>query len=130
MYRLKNGESIDCKVISLKKDYYRRKKFFYQKNSEFFEIFDAATPELNRNLNLFDEIAFEKFYLRKPLPGEIGCTLSHYLVLREYVESESSTPFILVAEDDAIFQDNLFDVIEECADYLPSKGVAMRLIQK
>lgn len=52
--------------------------------------------------------------------------LSHYLVLKEFLENENSdSSFILVAEDNAMFDKNLFQIVENIAKNLKDGDVGI-----
>ena len=53
----------------------------------------------------FDEPAYRRKHGMAPVPGEIGCYLSHVEVVRAFVASEAR--FALVFEDDALLHDSL-----------------------
>lgn len=124
MYFLNNGESISCRVISLERDTERREIFNAQKDAHYFKRFDALTPENHKAIEIFNEKGFNLLNSRQPLPGEIGCAISHYSLLKEFVD-QNDGGYILVAEDDVILEDNAFSVIERCIDLLPDNGVAI-----
>ncbi len=53
----------------------------------------------------FDEVAYRRKHGMNPVPGEIGCYLSHVEVVRAFVASDAL--FALVFEDDALLHDSL-----------------------
>lgn len=92
------------KVISLKKSFDRRKYISQQllKLGIPFNFEDAINPKScsNRILSLFSEKKFKSRYSRGPIIGEIGCALSHHLVLKKFLKLKKNTT-LMVLEDDA-----------------------------
>lgn len=67
-----------------------------------FEVFDAVDGRASNPLPIIDYEGFKTNFEREILPGEAGCSVSHYRVLQEFAEDEGSDDdWILVAEDDA-----------------------------
>ena len=85
----------------------RRPGFFAQPLGEIFEVFDAFHGATEDWSPYFDAERFERHYLRRPEPAEIGCAISHAWVIREFAAgSGSDSDLLLVAEDDARFTED------------------------
>ena len=54
---------------------------------------------------LLDEPAFQRKHGMTPVPGELGCYLSHVAVMRAFLASQAE--FALVLEDDVLLQASL-----------------------
>ena len=67
----------------------------------------ALTPAQRAAL---DEPAFHRKHGMTPLPGELGCYLSHIDVMRNFLASDAE--FALVLEDDVLLQDSLPAVLQ------------------
>jgi len=52
-----------------------------------------------------DEAAYRRLHGKDPVPGEVGCYLSHLEVMRRFLASAAE--FALVFEDDALLRDSL-----------------------
>ncbi|OKL54553.1 hypothetical protein BSZ39_03605 [Bowdeniella nasicola] len=75
--------------------------FFTRPGSERFELFDAFDGRSGQTHPVFDIDGFIARNGTPPLPGELGCAVSHYLVLRDFVmRSERPDDYLVVAEDD------------------------------
>lgn len=67
-----------------------------------FEVFDAVDTRGGMVPPEFNYESFVRRYGHDPRPGEMGCAVSHYLILKEFAEESGSLDdLILVAEDDA-----------------------------
>ena len=92
------------KVISLKKSVDRRKYISKQfsKLGINFDFEDDVNPNScsKKVLNFFSASKFQSRYGRKPILGEIGCTLSHYLLLKKFIKIKKQST-LLILEDDA-----------------------------
>jgi glycosyl transferase family 25 len=64
------------------------------------------TPEQQGAL---DEAAYRRKHGMTPVPGELGCYLSHVAVMREFLAGD--TPFALVLEDDVLLEPALPEVL-------------------
>jgi len=62
---------------------------------------------------------WRSLFLRAITPGELGCSLSHYLLLRRIVRE--GIPSALVLEDDVRFSRDPSDVLRELEDWLAGK---------
>ena len=67
----------------------------------------ALTPAQRAAL---DEPAFHRKHGMTPVPGELGCYLSHIEVMRHFLASDAE--FALVLEDDVLLQDSLPAVLQ------------------
>lgn len=68
-----------------------------------FEVFDAYDSRDGSGHPFFDEEVFRRRYGRGPFPGEVGVTISHFLVLQRFAHAEGDDEdVIVVAEDDAV----------------------------
>ncbi len=59
---------------------------------------------------LLDEPAFQRKHGMTPVPGELGCYLSHVAVMRAFLASQAE--FALVLEDDVLLQASLPAVLQ------------------
>lgn len=103
----------------------RRDTFFSQDYSKNFTIFDAIDGRDSTKTTFFNKESFRKFYNREPLPGEIGCALSHYELLKSYSENPESSDYAIIVEDDAKFAPNIEEVISNIIDKYPSLDVVL-----
>lgn len=93
---------VDRVVISLAGDP-RREAFLARPDSRGFRVHDAFDGRDGRGHPLFDEAVFAHRYGRPPLGGEVGVSISHYLVLEQFACAPGAEEdMILVAEDDAV----------------------------
>lgn len=126
--RLKNFiDLIDIHVINLKNRTVKREKIQRQLDehglkSSFFEAIDGKT--LNRNTlndkNLINDFMTVTGNLRRKLrKGEIGCSLSHLKIWKNFLKN-SQKPYLLIFEDDAVlypfFSSKLNQVLTELQD--------------
>lgn len=82
----------------------RRPGFLAQPLAGAFEVAEAFRGSTQDWGPYFDAGRFAERYGRPPLPGQIGCAVSHAQVIRQFaVESGEETDLLLVAEDDARF---------------------------
>lgn len=95
------GSRVERRVISLKGSP-RLKGFFDQDPAASFVVFDAVDTRDGTLPPEFDMQAFTRRYDRAPLPGEVGCVLSHLAVMREFVKTANDRDLLIVAEDDAL----------------------------
>jgi glycosyl transferase family 25 len=58
-----------------------------------------------------DESEYKKLHGKTPVPGELGCYLSHLAAIQQF--AVSSKPFAVILEDDAIIHDNFGEVINK-----------------
>ena len=78
---------------------------------EFVVAVDGRTMSVEEQNFRFDSAAFQKRYLKKVRPGEIGCTLSHQKCYKMLVESEENC--VLILEDDVLINGDIQDIIKE-----------------
>ncbi len=67
----------------------------------------ALTPEQRAAL---DEPAYRRKHGMSPVPGELGCYLSHVAVMRAFLASDAT--FALVLEDDVLLKPSLPAVLQ------------------
>ncbi|MGV3102480.1 glycosyltransferase family 25 protein [Rothia sp. 32237D007AR] len=77
--------------------------FCKQPYAQDFHIWQAYNGYENPIPEFVNLAGLEKCLRRKPSLGEIGCSISHYLVCKNFVENHKDEDFLLVAEDDARF---------------------------
>ena len=95
----------EWRVIGLR-DSPRLATFYGQKGASRFRTFDAVDTRDGSVPAGFDLGRFMLRYERPPLPGEVGCVLSHLAVMREFSEGTGEEDDVLViAEDDCMFSD-------------------------
>lgn len=97
---IKVSQDVDVTVISLIDSKLRKriKKEFSDYNVDFV-FYDAIYGKDNRHL--FDEGAARERYNKDLLDGEVGCSLSHFNVLKYFI-SDSKSDWLLVLEDDVL----------------------------
>lgn len=92
------------KVISLKKSRDRKRHIHQEflKLGLSYDFEDGIDPSLSSKkiLNLFSKKKFKLRYGRLPILGEIGCSISHYLVLKKFLHIKNER-ILAVIEDDA-----------------------------
>jgi glycosyl transferase, family 25 len=59
---------------------------------------------------LLDTAAYHRRHGKTPVPGELGCYLSHLAVMHEFLAGDAA--FALVLEDDVLLQQTLPDVLQ------------------
>lgn len=113
-------------IINLKHSVDRR-KYIWNETDKYAcldrELVEAVDGRLlsEDELNVqFDRKRFERCYARYPLPGEIGCTLSHLKCYRKFLDSSETVALIL--EDDMCF------LYEQDVDFLLQEAV--RFLEK
>lgn len=81
----------------------RREGFFQANWGDLdFRVFEAVDTRDGSVPPAFNYSEFVRRYGHDPRPGEMGCAVSHYLILKEFAEEPGSPDdLILVAEDDA-----------------------------
>lgn len=84
------------KIISLS-----REAIHFDKNKINFEFFDAIDNNTTKSRFKFDTLKFKERYGREPSNGEIGCALSHFESIHDYLLSNSEDN-LMVFEDDAM----------------------------
>lgn len=93
------NKDFSIRVISLDDSILRKNISCYFSNiNEEFEFFDAIRGNYKKIFDL--ESSFDK-YKRVLSNGEIGCTLSHYYVIKDFL-LDSKKEWLIVLEDDAI----------------------------
>ena len=91
---------VERRVIALKGSP-RLPRFYTQDSARSFVAFDAVDTRDGSVPAEFDISAFVRRYERLPLPGEVGCTLSHLAVMRDFLAGAKDGDLLVVAEDDA-----------------------------
>lgn len=98
-------------VINLERAVERKKHMMEQLNNfpfldvEFISAVDGRQLSLDRANLLFDQSSFYELYNRKPLLGEIGCTLSHIKCYQKLIDSNERA--VLILEDDTFLSSSL-----------------------
>lgn len=109
----KNKSIYDYVVLSMV-DSSRKLGFYNQEYSQRFRTFDAFDGTTQNSSEYINFDAYAERINRRPLPGEIGCAISHYLIAREFASGNANdNDIILVAEDDAKFIKNINSIIEK-----------------
>lgn len=108
--------SIPIYVISIARDSDRRANISTRLNASGveYEIIDAVDGAQLDTTTITDRLRQDKIharYNRDLLPGEIGCFLSHYNLWQRMVNEQ--TPFALILEDDATWDDDFFMVVQD-----------------
>lgn len=94
-------------LISLKNSTERRERVMEEisrypfMDMEWVEAVNGKELTEEETDRLFDRKQFRSRYRREPLPGEIGCTLSHRECYRRLLRSENE--YALIVEDDVCF---------------------------
>jgi len=105
--------SMDTRVISMKRSVDRQTKItdLLQKcnvSFDFFDGYDVAAMDPGEVASLRE--------FHTPFDGmtnsELGCDLSHYYLLKDWIENRTSD-YILVLEDDAFFDENLAGLFDQ-----------------
>ena len=117
MSQKENSRRISDYVVIALRDSDRIDGFFTRPGSERFEVFDAFDGRAGQTHPMFDTATFVARNGAPPLPGELGCAVSHYLVLRDFVaRSRRAGDYLVVAEDD----------VRLTADFLPVLNNVLR----
>lgn len=114
-------------LINLKESEKRRKRALKELSRypfmeiELVEAVDGKKLTAEEADNLFDRERFTSKYNHEPLPGEIGCTLSHLECYRRLLQSDNE--FALILEDDVEFLDpeNVESIFKTVVDLFLSK---------
>ncbi|EFE9206408.1 MULTISPECIES: glycosyltransferase family 25 protein [Enterobacteriaceae] len=81
------------------------------------EYFDAIVPEDNDPR--FDQFIAKSLYGRELRKGEVGCTLSHVEIIKNFSKSDDDSQWLLIMEDDALpepeFQQFIDDFSKVCS---------------
>lgn len=81
-----------------------------------YEYFDAIVPQDNDPR--FDQFIAQSLYGRELRKGEVGCTLSHFQIIKNFSQSVDDSQWLLIMEDDALpepqFQQFIDDFSKEC----------------
>jgi glycosyl transferase family 25 len=72
----------------------------------------ALTPAQQAQL---DGVGYRRRHGMEPIPGELGCYLSHVEAMRRFLASEAS--FALILEDDVLLRDSLPAVLRGLTDH-------------
>ncbi len=109
--------NIPIYVISLAREKHRRATITdrLQQADVKFEIVDAVDGkklDLSTLKNRLNQKKFSEKYNREMYLGEIGCFLSHYDLWQRMVDEQ--TPYALIIEDDATWDDDFFAVVQAC----------------
>lgn len=86
---------------------------------EFVVAVDGRAMSVEEQHFRFDFSVFQKRYLKKVRPGEIGCTLSHQKCYKMLVESDDNSALIL--EDDILVNGDIRDIIKELSILLDTE---------
>ena len=125
--RLTRGASRikERRVIALP-DSERLAGFLSQAAAERFVIHEATDNRQGRESRRFDAVAFMEHFSRAPLPAEIGCTLSHLDVLRQFGEAPGCAgDLVLVAEDDARFVHSFEQALSAIEPHVPESALVV-----
>ncbi|QNV37347.1 glycosyltransferase family 25 protein [Rothia terrae] len=109
---------VSKKVISLS-DSSRIETFFLQKDAQDFLIYSAVDGRSDiKTINkYFDKLGFENLWKYKIPNSHAACAISHYLIIRDFAQSEGDdSDLLLVAEDDAVFTPRFRDVLGRIED--------------
>jgi glycosyl transferase family 25 len=112
------------KVISLKKSIDRR-EYISQQFLKFgvrFNFKDAIDPNScsKKILSFFSEKKFRSRYGRKPIIGEIGSILSHYLLLKKFSKLKKQKS-LMILEDDATIMCSKKELLSVVSNFEESK---------
>ncbi|MDO5700987.1 MAG: glycosyltransferase family 25 protein [Bowdeniella nasicola] len=95
---------IASRVVLGLRDSPRLGGFFAQPGAQGFRHFEAYDAREGGGEEYFDRDRFTSHYGEPPLGGQVGCAISHHLILKEFAnEPGVDTDLLLVAEDDARF---------------------------
>lgn len=99
--------------------------FKKQKGAENFKIFDAIDGKYYSGQD-FNRNGFRNLYGFDASDPVVGCAVSHYLVMRDFIlNSSDDSDLLLVAEDDAIFSKNFEEVVEGVVKDISGLQVAL-----
>lgn len=116
--RSRQGRVAARRVIALA-DSARLDNFRKQPGAKGFTVFNAIDSRDGSVPEGFDPEFFVLRYGRSPLPGEMGCAISHLAVMREFAAWASDEEILVVAEDDArlspYFEEDLPVVLRSAA---------------
>ncbi|MFQ2478365.1 glycosyltransferase family 25 protein [Aeromonas caviae] len=91
------------------------------------EYFEAIVPE-NNDLR-FEQFIAQSLYGRELRKGEVGCTLSHFEIIKNFSQSDDDSQWLLIMEDDALpepqFQKFIDDFSEECSKLINTPQVIL-----
>jgi GR25 family glycosyltransferase involved in LPS biosynthesis len=99
---------ISIKVISLIQDKEKQKAISkeFARNEIFFSFFDATYGKNIPSVEYYHKMRNSHFLFNRHLiisPSEVGCMLSHYNVLKNFISSDSNNNWLIVLEDDVMF---------------------------
>ncbi|MDG6262589.1 hypothetical protein GNY91_01150 [Glaesserella parasuis] len=107
-------DSVLVKVISLKNEIEKRQNVINElKDTMNFSFFDAIDGRNLLSMKYFKYLRMLKGRAKKRgyiTPSELGCTLSHFSVYHDFLNSDKE--WLLVLEDDITINSNLFFLIE------------------
>lgn len=95
-----------AKVISLK-NCIRRDTIGERLKRMPYSIFDAIDINHDEQKNIFDSKIATIVYGRKLMHSEIGCSISHFLVIKEFVNNNSDDEWLVIFEDDITAEPSL-----------------------
>lgn len=129
------ADKIKTYIINLKQSSDRRQ--YIQKevsnylflDSEFIEAVDGRVLPTEEIALLFDRKRFEKYYSRRPFPGEIGCTLSHRECYRKFLESEEEVALILEDDIHLLYEQDVGKVLQEAVCLLEKAPATLLYLQ-
>lgn len=82
-----------------------------QKANLQYEFFNAVDGYTFTKEELDEYVSPNHTYVRDFLPGEVGCLISHYLLMKKIVEQ--NLPYALILEDDVELSPNFPTLLEE-----------------
>ena len=113
------------RVIALD-DSIRLDTFYSRPGSSRFEVYPAFDGRAGDVPPDFDLARFRTRAGTPPLPGEVGCAVSHSRLIREFAGEEGDTDDVMVvAEDDTLLTDDFPAVLDQVLARAPMLGIAL-----
>ncbi len=91
------------------------------------ELFDAIDIQSDERKNIFDSTIARVMYGREIMPNEVGCTISHYLVISEFVRDNSHQEWLIIFEDDVVSEPPLKIFLDQIDNITLEKPVILLL---
>lgn len=104
----------------------RRALFSGQPLATDFRFFDACDGRDPDVISKFDTSLFEKHWGSSPTPGQLGCTVSHFTIIRAFaLEDGRLDDWMLVAEDDVVFRPETDEVVNSVLTSPPARDIVV-----
>lgn len=90
------------------------------------EYYDATIPQDCDPR--FDQFIAKSLYGRKLRNGEVGCTLSHFEIIKEFSQSNDDSQWLLLMEDDALPEPHFKKFIDSFCQTIDTHDVIPKVI--